>query len=378
MKEVNTDTLAPGMRFDASVYIDEKNILVPPGIPIKEKDIERLRRWEIKCVFTDGALMSKDDGKGKSAPYEEILGVDEYENENRQLYETIIEHWNRVLEEIRRKGRPPRETIDRVVSDIYSSVKDKKNDIVQLILNTERNKDDDAANDVNCAVISIIIGSNMKLVGHKILSLATGALLHDVGMMRISEKILSKKEDLTPQELSTIRTHPIHSYTIISKELKYPEEIAQIALYHHERWDGKGYPKNLSGEAIPLPARLVSVADAYVAMINERPYREQMIGYDAIKNIISDNFKRFDPNVVKGFLRGMGIYPIGSIVLLNDSTVGRVMSTHTTAPLRPKVEILITTRGHKVQEKVIIDLFERGDLFIVRAVDPRTIKMENE
>jgi hypothetical protein len=113
-------------------------------------------------------------------------------------------------------------------------------------------------------------------------------------------------------------------------------------------------------------------------MINERPYREQMIGYDAIKNIISDNFKRFDPNVVKGFLRGMGIYPIGSVVLLSDSTVGRVVSTHGDAPLRPKVEILINARGQKTQEKSVIDLLERGDLFVVRAVDPRTITADNE
>jgi len=113
-------------------------------------------------------------------------------------------------------------------------------------------------------------------------------------------------------------------------------------------------------------------------MIHERPYREQMIGYDAIKNIISDNFKRFDPNVVKAFLRGMGIFPIGSIVLLNDSTVGRVVSTHGDAPLRPKVEILIDSRGQKKEERVVIDLLESGDLFIVRAVDPRTIQSDNE
>src|SRR4030042_158625 len=103
-----------------------------------------------------------------------------------------------------------------------------------------------------------------------------------------------------------------------------------------------------------------------------------MIGYDAIKNVISDNFKRFDPNVAKASLRGMGIYPIGSIVLLSDSTVGRVMSTHGTAPLRPKVEILINAFGQKVQERTLIDLLERGELFIVRAVDPRTIKADNE
>jgi HD-GYP domain-containing protein (c-di-GMP phosphodiesterase class II) len=378
MKELKTESLQAGMKFDAPVYIDDRNILVPPGIAIKQKDIDRLRRWEIRHVLTDGNLVQEDEAGGEPSSFEGLLGFDADENENRVRFEQLITQWKIVLEEISLKGRPARETIDRIVSQIYTGVKDKKNDIVQLILTTERKHEDEAANDVNCAVIAIIIGINLKLVGHKVLSLATAALLHDIGMLKIPDKILNKKEDLTPAELAAIHTHPVHSYTMIAKELKYAEEIAQIALYHHERWDGKGYPKGLNGEAIPLAARIVSVADAYIAMINERPYREQMIGYDAIKNVISDNFKRFDPNVVKGFLRGMGIYPIGSIVLLSDSTIGRVVNTHGDAPLRPNIEILINGQGQKVQEKSIIDLLERGDLFVVRAVDPRTIAADNE
>jgi HD-GYP domain-containing protein (c-di-GMP phosphodiesterase class II) len=378
MKELKTESLQAGMKFDAPVYIDDRNILVPPGIAIKQKDIDRLRRWEIRHVLTDGNLVQEDEAGGEPSSFEGLLGFDADENENRVRFEQLITQWKIVLEEISLKGRPARETIDRIVSQIYTGVKDKKNDIVQLILTTERKHEDEAANDVNCAVIAIIIGINLKLVGHKVLSIATAALLHDIGMLKIPDKILNKKEDLTPAELAAIHTHPVHSYTMIAKELKYAEEIAQIALYHHERWDGKGYPKGLNGEAIPLAARIVSVADAYIAMINERPYREQMIGYDAIKNVISDNFKRFDPTVVKGFLRGMGIYPIGSIVLLSDSTIGRVVNTHGDAPLRPNIEILINGQGQKVQEKSIIDLLERGDLFVVRAVDPRTIAADNE
>jgi HD-GYP domain-containing protein (c-di-GMP phosphodiesterase class II) len=378
MKELKTESLQAGMKFDAPVYIDDRNILVPPGIAIKQKDIDRLRRWEIRHVLTDGNLVQEDEAGGEPSSFEGLIGFDADENENRVRFEQLITQWKIVLEEISLKGRPARETIDRIVSQIYTGVKDKKNDIVQLILTTERKHEDEAANDVNCAVIAIIIGINLKLVGHKVLSIATAALLHDIGMLKIPDKILNKKEDLTPAELAAIHTHPVHSYTMIAKELKYAEEIAQIALYHHERWDGKGYPKGLNGEAIPLAARIVSVADAYIAMINERPYREQMIGYDAIKNVISDNFKRFDPNVVKGFLRGMGIYPIGSIVLLSDSTIGRVVNTHGDAPLRPNIEILINGQGQKVQEKSIIDLLERGDLFVVRAVDPRTIAADNE
>lgn len=377
MKELNIEALKPGMKFDAPVYIDERNILVPPGIPLRAKDLERLKRWEIKTVKTEGNLIQDEiqtpSNDQDNITIQQLLTADT-EREDIRLYETIVEQWHKILNTIRRNGHPGKELIDRIVNDIYINVRDKKNELVQVILKTERKSGDEAANDVNCAVIAIIIGLNLKLVGHKIISLACGALLHDVGMFRIPEAILNKKDNLSPQELEIVRTHPLHSYNIIARELKYSEEIAQIALYHHERWDGKGYPKSLSGESIPLLARIVSVADAYTAMINERPYREQMIGYDAIKNIISDNFKRFDPNVVKAFLRGMGIYPIGSVVLLNNSSVAVVLSTHSEAPLRPEVEIIINEHGEKPKDKKVIDLLEHGELFIVRAIDPRQIK----
>ena len=134
-------------------------------------------------------------------------------------------------------------------------------------------------------------------------------------------------------------------------------------------------PKQLKKDAIPLFARIVAVADSYVAMVKERPYRSHMIGYDAIKTIISDNFKRFDPNVVKAFLNGMGIYPIGSIVLLNNGAIGRVVEINGEAPLRPKLEIIIDETGDKLQEGRKFDLLKSGDNFIVRAIDKKTLQV---
>ncbi|MBN1524486.1 MAG: HD-GYP domain-containing protein [Spirochaetales bacterium] len=380
MKEVLVENLIPGMKFDAPVYIDDKNILVPPGIPVRDKDIERLKRWEIVFVTTDGNIIA-DSPEGNALEKSLLEDLFDGNSENAEisaLYESAIARFSVVLDDIRRKKRTQKEFIDTIVSDIYNAVKDERGEIVQLILHAEKARDDMAATAVNCMIIAAIIGIHLKMIGHKILLLSTGALLHDVGMTRIPESVWNKKDDLTVQELSTIRTHTIHSYSIIVKELRYPEEIGQIALYHHERWDGKGYPKNVSGENIPLFARIVSVADSYVAMIGERPYREQMIGYDAIKNIISDNFKRFDPGVVKGFLKGMGIYPIGSLVLLNDSSIGRVVSTHNTAPLRPKIEIILDQQGEKIGVETIVNLHDHNDLFIIKAIDPRSIRLHNE
>jgi HD-GYP domain-containing protein (c-di-GMP phosphodiesterase class II) len=168
--------------------------------------------------------------------------------------------------------------------------------------------------------------------------------------------------------------HPVYSYKVITKEMKYPEDIGAIVLQHHERWDGHGYPQRLSAENISITARIVTVADAFDAMVSARPYRSPMIGYVAMKNILSDNSRRFDPQILKVFIKSMGIYPIGSIVLLNDSSIGRVVSTHPEAPLRPKLQIIIDRHGKEYPRNgKVVDLSEVKSLFIARAVDPNDL-----
>ena len=113
-------------------------------------------------------------------------------------------------------------------------------------------------------------------------------------------------------------------------------------------------------------------------MINNRPYRNSMIGYSAMKNVLSDNGRYFDPRVLKAFLESMGIYPIGSTVQMNNSAIGRVTGTHAEAPLRPVVELIVDEYGNQLGEKESVDLLARKGLFIVTAVDPRSLGLPPE
>jgi hypothetical protein len=128
-----------------------------------------------------------------------------------------------------------------------------------------------------------------------------------------------------------------------------------------------------------MGARIVSVADAFEAMVSQKPYRNSMMGYQALKNLLSDNSRRFDPDVLKAFIQTMGIYPIGSIILLNNGSLARVVEVQGTAPLRPKIRILIDEFGKvfKQDEGDTIDLLTEKSLFIARAVDPKEVAKKN-
>lgn len=124
-----------------------------------------------------------------------------------------------------------------------------------------------------------------------------GVILHDVGKIFIPKEILYKRNKLDEREWEIMRRHPMDGAEVLG-QIKGLEDLAKIILYHHERFDGRGYPKGLKGEEIPLSARITAVVDAFDAMITDRPYRKAMATKEAIEEIRQHSNTQFDPKVV--------------------------------------------------------------------------------
>jgi HD-GYP domain-containing protein (c-di-GMP phosphodiesterase class II) len=131
------------------------------------------------------------------------------------------------------------------------------------------------------------------------------AALHDVGKIEIEDAILKKASALEPEERRSMREHPRLGLELLGKVAEV-REVADAALYHHERWDGQGYPCGLKGVEIPWIARLIAVADAYDAMISTRPYRPGMSPAAAYDEILSLSGSQFDPLMIQAFSRAFG------------------------------------------------------------------------
>lgn len=152
------------------------------------------------------------------------------------------------------------------------------------------------------AEIAVAIADEMKLPSALQKSLQYAALLHDAGRVGIPDEILHKTTKLEPAEYAQMKEHPVKGATLL-EPLETLEPAVPIILYHHERYDGTGYPKGLKKEAIPLGARILGVANAFEAMISERPYRRAMSVAEAAAEIGSHSGTQFDPKVVEAFLR---------------------------------------------------------------------------
>ena len=138
--------------------------------------------------------------------------------------------------------------------------------------------------------------------GPELIELQRGALMHDIGKIGIADAILRKPGPLTAEEWVEMRLHPEYGYRML-KDISSMAGVAEMVHASHERWDGAGYPRGLAGEAIPLGARILLVADAWDAMVSDRPYRQAMSFDDARREIRVNSGTQFDPRVVEVFER---------------------------------------------------------------------------
>ena len=384
MKSIPVNLLKPGMSFSEPVYIDEDNILVPAGIPIREKDIEKVGLWGIEAVQTDGhpVMVNNDKAKQEAAPEparksSPPLPISDAQKKKKDAYRTyisLIEQLDTVFQRIITEENPSRNAINTISIRLLQAVRTEGEQYVGFILGAEVHGFELAKSSVNIAILSFLTAQELKLPHHRVLNVIIGALLHDAGMLRLPKKILEKRGGLSDAERRQISSHPVLGHKIVTWELNYPDDVGSIVHQHHERWDGGGYPFGMAGEGINIGARIVTIADAFEAMVSQKPYRNSMVGYQAMKNLLADNSRRFDPNILKIFFRTMGVYPIGSIVGLNNGTVARVTEARADTPLRPKIQVLIDQNNKALNNQdVFIDLLLEKNLFITRAVDPKEL-----
>lgn len=146
------------------------------------------------------------------------------------------------------------------------------------------------------------IAKTMNLPREDVESIREAAVLHDLGKIGVSERILHKRSKLTKKEFDQIRRHPQIAADIL-RPIHFMHDIIPFILYHHERWDGKGYPNGLKRDEIPLGARIIALADVYQALISNRPYRKAYSKKEAIEIIRKGSGTQFDPRVVRSFLK---------------------------------------------------------------------------
>lgn len=152
------------------------------------------------------------------------------------------------------------------------------------------------------AEYTVAVAEEMKLPKTERTKIEYATFLQDVGNARVPHSILNKSEDLTDEEFEVVKTHVMIGAEVI-EQVKFLQEISPLIRHHHEAWDGSGYPEGISGDNIPLGARIIAVCTSYDSMLHDRPYRAAIDEQEAVKEIRAGAGAKYDPAVVDAFLR---------------------------------------------------------------------------
>lgn len=230
---------------------------------------------------------------------------------------------------------------------------------------------------INVCILCLALGRHLNLERESLEKIGLGALLHDIGKMKIPNYILQKPGKLTEAELAEIKKHPLYSMEILEKAEGLAEESRLVALRHHERCAGHGYPFSLRSKEIGLFAQMAAIADVYDAITTDRCYKKASPPYKALQEIYLSANRDFDQLLIERFVQCMGIYPLGTIVILDTQEIGVVCSVNHEQLLRPQVLLLFKNPKKRYRKSLVVDLMEKDSSSgsykrsIVKQLDPQ-------
>lgn len=240
---------------------------------------------------------------------------------------------------------------------------------------------------VNVCILALAIGQRLGYRKMRLSELGMAALFHDLGKFDIPLEILNKSTDFTPEEWAVMRSHPIMSVKELVRLKGIHEMAVKVALgafEHHLNFDLSGYPKLASPRKLSLVGRIVCIVDCYDALTSSRVYNRIPFPPDkALRFMLARSGKAFDPILMKLFVNAIGVFPVGTLALLNTKEIGIVVSSNPNPAKgdRPKVKIIIDASGNEENGERIVDLSEEGrrgyrPYEILKVIDPAKYKID--
>lgn len=362
--------LQPGMVMGKTIInANDGYVIIKKGDVMNEEKINVIKKYFKENRGISATAIDADenifyiDGEERYLPpktsryIKKVMSV-----ENQQM---AISAAVNVMHDARMGRTIDSKAVEHSVVKIIDSILDNEDAAVNL-LNIKNFDDYTYTHSVNVSTISLLIASKLKLTREEFVELGVGAMLHDLGKVKVPLAVLNKPDRLDNDEFEIMKKHPIFTYQILKGNETISDISKYIAAEHHEKYDGTGYPRGLKKNGINFFARIVSIADVYDALTTDRIYRKAMKPYDAMKIIVSGSGTHFDPEMVRVFLKAVSIYPAGSHVLLNTGETAVVEKVDSEHILRPDIIVIRDKNGHETIEK--IKLLDDTKRYIIEAV----------
>jgi HD-GYP domain-containing protein (c-di-GMP phosphodiesterase class II) len=293
-------------------------------------------------------------------------------NDVSTLYRTGIEKTRFLLHSILSNEGTSYEDLEAIISEFTKIFLVDKNILLNIAATKPVRFDDYLYyHSLNVCILAINIAAAYGYSQIQILEIASGALLHDIGMLLISKEIRNKQGKFTNEEWYEVQKHPVFGLHILEKVHRIPPAVLFITYQIHERLNSKGYPKQRTDRFIHRYAKLVQIADVYEALTSPRPHRKAYVPYEAMDRIVKMvKTNMISGQFVKSFLTYMSYYPIGGLVQLNNACIAKVVESNEQALDKPVVSVLTNEQGLMLPKDRIyqINLLRQNEIKITEAL----------
>ncbi|MGC8769303.1 HD-GYP domain-containing protein [Calditerrivibrio sp.] len=293
-----------------------------------------------------------------------------------EIYEESVKIIRSVMEDIR-SGKLFDDTGVRIIADKITELTVKKGDLLSSVAKLKSYDDYTFQHSVNVSVFATSLGKLMNIPIKELNMLSASALLHDVGKMLVPKEILNKPGKLTDEEFKIMKNHVPAGYDYLIKNGLDPSEL-KIVIEHHERYDGSGYPYGLKDPDISLFGKIGAVVDIYDAITSDRVYHKGMEPPSALKMMFKWTDSHINKKIFEFFITHIGIYPVGTLVLLNTNELA-IVAKITDNPTSPIVAVFKNPKGEDIPV-YMVDLSKKSVLSkkIIGPVNPEKINIDKE
>jgi putative nucleotidyltransferase with HDIG domain len=269
----------------------------------------------------------------------------------------------------------PAETLEQatqLVGQITESILDAR-ELAIHVMSDKLAGSEPCMHSLNVTMLSLMMARDLKLPVAVVRVLGMGALLHDIGQKDVPARILMKTEALTSAERNYLEQHPVLGVTM-AKRLKLAPGVISIIGEHHELYDGTGYPAKLKGEAINLLSRIVAITSYYNELCNPTVLADALTPHEGLSLMFAKLRGKFDPQLLKVFIRCLGVYPPGTIVQLSNGFIALVTTVNMACPTKPIV--LVYNDDVPKDEAISLDMSQETGINITKAIRPAQVPQD--
>lgn len=304
-----------GLRTNKNVYSAQGALLLPAGTRLTGQCIDRLQQY--------GIQLQADDVE----PFSGYSLLQDALQEVRDVFRTVRETNYIPVQKLYEQAIP-------LIIEISEHPQ-----LHSILTHLERHDQYTYRHSVGVAMLARLIGKAKGYNSKQLFDLTVAGFLHDIGKARISESIINKPGRLTPEEFEQIKHHTIYGYEIISNTPGIERSYALVALQHHEREDGSGYPHGCRGSELDHFSKIVAVADVFHAMVSKRTYKDPISFHHVLQEMSNHAYGSFETESVLVLVRRIMDMLIGNEVILSNGRQGKIVMVNTADPLNPLVQV---------------------------------------